>query len=141
MRKLFLLSELATSAYAAGQFEFATSCAEKLIENKEDDLIGNENFHLGNLVLGRIALSRGDVNEAKRYLLEAANISESQRAGTVSPYMFLAKELLEIQEREVVLEYLALCKNIWESGEEKLDSWTEQINSGKTPDFGRWLGD
>lgn len=51
--------------------------------------------------------------------------------------MTLANELLEKNEREVVLEYFKLCRTFWKlHKDDKLKLWVEQVTSGKTPDFG-----
>ena len=52
--------------------------------------------------------------------------------------MSLAKDLLEIGEREVVLEYFKLCSRFWDSDRAKdtLDKWGVLAAAGRIPDFG-----
>ena len=50
--------------------------------------------------------------------------------------MSLAKDLLEKGERDTVLEYFKLCRKFWEMERGRLDQWTQEIKSGKIPDFG-----
>ena len=50
------------------------------------------------------------------------------------PNMSLAKDLLEKGERQVVLDYFALCRRFWNYG--RLDDWSQQVKEGKIPDFG-----
>ena len=90
----------------------------------------------GNIVLGRIALRQGHVDEAKRCLIEAGKAPGSPARNTFAPNMSLAKELLENGEREVVLQYLELCRRFWTDDSGKLDKWKKEIKAGKTPHFG-----
>ena len=52
------------------------------------------------------------------------------------PNMSLAKDLLDKGEREVVLQYFALCGKFWTLGQSKLDEWTAAVKSGTAPNFG-----
>ena len=101
-------------------------------ENPDDD-----STHKGNLVLGRLALRGGNVEAAKSYLLKSAMVEGSPVLGSFGPNMTLAKELLEKDERQIVLEYFDLCAKFWEPGRDKqLKKWKSQVEAGKTPDFG-----
>jgi hypothetical protein len=95
--------------------------------------------HDGNLVLGRIALDEGRVEDAKRHLLAAGKSRGSPVLGSFGPSMTLAKDLLEKGEQETVLQYLEMCGKFWQSSE--LENWTKEIHAGRIPDFGgslRW---
>ena len=54
------------------------------------------------------------------------------------PNMALAKELVELGEREIVLEYFELCSKFWntDSAKDKLRVWSKQVAEGRIPDFG-----
>ena len=88
-----------------------------------------------NIVLGRVALKKGQVEEAKRYLLAAGRSPTSPYLANYGPNMGLAKDLLEKGDRQTVLEYLDLCRKFWSNGSAQLTQWTQQIKDGKTPDF------
>ena len=88
----------------------------------------------GNLVLGRIALHKGQLEAAKQYLIASARTTGSAVLGSFGPNMSLAKELLEQGEKEAVLEYFGLCASFWKN--DKLAAWAEQVNQGWIPDFG-----
>ncbi len=92
--------------------------------------------HDGNLVLGRIAVDEGRLDEAKRRLLAAGQTSGSPALGSFGPNMSLAKDLLANGEQETVLQYLELCRKFWSSGDGKLDEWIKDIRAGRFPDFG-----
>lgn len=46
----------------------------------------------------------------------------------------LAKELLELGQKDVVLEYFELCGNFWKNA--NLQKWTEIVKNGSIPEFG-----
>lgn len=143
------LAQMGNLAFIAGEMETAKSYAELMIEPSEDekqdsngdrqladdDFITGKNFHHGNNLLGRIALADGNVEQAKKYLLKAANAPDSPILDAFGPNMQLAKELLEAGETEVVLEYFDLCGRFWKRGADKLKTWREAIKAGKKPDF------
>jgi len=89
----------------------------------------------GNIVLGRIALREGRVDEAKRRLLEAGKSPGSPQMDTFGPDITLAMELVAKGEKDVVLEYFDLCRKFWKTGLARLDRWSQQIRDGKAPDF------
>jgi hypothetical protein len=90
----------------------------------------------GNVVLGRLALERGDLAGAKEHLLAAGQAPGSPQLDSFGPNRTLAKGLLEKGEPEVVLAYLQSCGKFWKMGREKLQAWTATIKGGGTPDFG-----
>src|SRR5262245_11523301 len=80
LKSFYLLTRMAPAALAAGDSVKASDYAKKLlamaVDLPQDWNYGNA-LHMGNLVLGEIALDSGDLVEAKRYLLQAGNIPGS----------------------------------------------------------------
>jgi hypothetical protein len=62
--------------------------------------------------------------------------STGERLNSFGPNMSLAKELLKQGERDVVLEFFTRCGTFWESGTDRLQEWTSQVQKGVIPDFG-----
>lgn len=102
---------------------------------KKDWNYGNA-IHKAHLALGRVALRKDNIEEAKKQLLLAGNTPGSPQLDSFGPNMLLAKELLEKGEREVVLEYLELCAEFWDLHLERLIAWEEKIKKGESPGFG-----
>jgi hypothetical protein len=100
-------------------------------EKADGDVVYN-----GHLVLGRIALDEGRIEEAKRHLLATGKSKGSPVLGSFGPNMSLDKELLEKGEQEVVLQHLELCRKFWGSNGGKLDEWIKDIRAGRIPEFG-----
>jgi len=139
MERFYALNRAAKNAMKAGKTNEAKELAEELlriaIEKKNDWNYGNA-IQDSNHVLGRIALLKGDVAEAKSRLLASSESKGSPQMNSFGPNMQLAKELLEKGEKEVVLEYFTRCRGFWAMGADKLTSWTEQVKKDQTPKFG-----
>ena len=124
---------------ARGEADKAKSYAEMLLkqaENFRDDWNYGNAVHVGNLVLGHLALDSNDIDEAKRFLLEAGKTPGSPQLDTFGPNMLLAGDLLEKEEYETVSAYLGLCAAFWKMQDGRLDQWKEQVAKKETPDFG-----
>jgi beta-lactamase regulating signal transducer with metallopeptidase domain/tetratricopeptide (TPR) repeat protein len=133
------LDDLAKTAFDAGAIEKARGYATELLRQapamKKDWNYGNAIQH-GNIVLGRIALREGKIDEAKKYLLEAGKTPGSPQMNSFGPNMSLAEELLEKGETGVVLEYFKQCEKFWKMSRGRLDTWTALVKQGSKPDFG-----
>lgn len=131
-----LLVSLAKTAFAAGLNDDAKTYATKLLDEDVAGWNRGNRIHHGNLILGRIALSDGNVDEAKSRLLLAGKTTGSPQLNSFGPNMQLAKELLERGEPDVVLEYFELCKKFWTSQRRKLEQWADDVKSKRIPEFG-----
>jgi TonB family protein len=135
--------ELERASLDAGELDRAASLAKGLLatvakvkaDAKDVDVGGIT--HESYLILGRVSLRRGDLAAAKADLLDAGRVSGGWTLSSFGPNMSLAKELLEMGEKDTVLEYLDLCRKFWSNGAKKsLDPWSEQIRNGQIPEFG-----
>jgi tetratricopeptide (TPR) repeat protein len=136
--KFYLMDDLATTAFEAGDTKKAATYAQQDLaaaasENKDWNT-GNA-IHHGNLILGRIALQAGNIDLANHYLLEAGKTPGSPQLDSFGPNMELARELLVKGQKDVVLQYFALCAKFWKSQSE-LDNWTDAVKHNIIPDFG-----
>jgi hypothetical protein len=140
--EFYRMTQVVSAALKDGKAEQAHPAAEALLnqaESLKDDWNYGNAVHVANLVLGQIALNSGDIDEAKRLLLEAGKTPGSPQLNTFGPNMVLAKNLLEKQEREAVLKYFELCAKFWKDRDGKLNQWKTAIENGQTPDFGKNL--
>ncbi len=92
--------------------------------------------HYGHILLGRCALQRGDLVEARRELLLASAVAGSPQLSSFGPDMTLADELLRRGEAPLVLEYLSRCRPLWHPSKSRLDEWRSAIERGLPPEFG-----
>jgi hypothetical protein len=88
------------------------------------------------MVLGVIALRRGDMLQAKQYLAASGKTKGSPQLDSFGPNMSLAKALLEKGERDAVLDYFEACRTFWKMGAKQLDAWSATVRGGGIPSFG-----
>jgi len=140
--RIYALPNLSKAAVAAGEFVqaerfavemLALAASEDLPEYFRHD--GNAIFY-GHLVLGQCELKKGNIESAKEHLLASGRTKGSPNLCSFGPNMSLASALLENGEREVVLQFLDLCKVFWKSHADELVGWSEQVQKGELPDFG-----
>lgn len=119
-------------------FETVEAYSNEMLATAEQDHCdwnyGNA-IHDANILLGRVALRRGDIKKAKMHLIRAGKTPGSPQLDTFGPSMALARELLERGEQGIVLEYLDLCRAFWEMDRGRLAKWKAEIQHGRVPDF------
>jgi hypothetical protein len=139
MDRFYALDDAAKESFEVGKVEDARKYAEELM-GLLPKYQGNWNcgnaIQDANLVLGRIAVAEGRIEDAKRYLIEAGKSPGSPQMDSFGPNMSLARDLLEKGERDAVLEYFTLCRKFWKMHHGQLDDWTRDVKAGRIPDFG-----
>ncbi len=125
-----------------GRLDDAAAMGAELLRDAEkfprDWNYGNA-LHKGHLILGRVALRRGDLNEAKARLISAGRTPGSPQLDSFGPNMTLAEELLQRGEKQVVLDYFDLCEKFWKMDNGSLAAWRLMIRNDHAPNFGTHL--
>lgn len=138
-QRFHALDSAAKESFVVGKIEDAREYADQLTalapKFTNDWNYGNA-VQDANLVLGRIAIAEGHMDEAKHRLLEAGKSPGSPTMNSFGPNLSLARDLLEKGQHDEVLVYLELCRKFWADDFGKLDTWKREINEGKIPDFG-----
>ena len=138
-KRFYALGAAAKESFVAGNIQAAELYAHDLLmllpKYKNDWNYGNA-IQDANLVLGRLALRNGKMDEAKKYLTAAGKSPGSPQMDSFGPNMSLANDLLEKGERQAVLEYFVRCRKFWKMQNGKLDEWSVEVEAGKIPDFG-----
>jgi hypothetical protein len=88
------------------------------------------------MVLGQVALRDGDKAAARAHLLASGKTKGSPQLNSFGPNMSLAKDLLEVGERDVVQTFFDLCGIFWKNDHGALDRWKNAVAAGRIPDFG-----
>jgi beta-lactamase regulating signal transducer with metallopeptidase domain/tetratricopeptide (TPR) repeat protein len=135
------LGDLAMMSLAAGDLEKARSYASDILKGASANTANSYyvlNIHHANMVLGRIAVREGKLDDAKKYLLDAGKIPGYPSLNTFGPNMALAKDLLEKGDQATVLAYFQECGVFWtmSGGPDKLKQWSAEVSDGKIPNFG-----
>ncbi len=134
---LSLLPDLAQARLDMQDLGKAAEAAEealRLAAQNPGAAAGNA-LHMGNIVMGRLALRRGDITEAKSRLLAAGRTPGSPVLNLEGPNWQLASELLAKNEKGAVLEYIELCRKFWRRDGGKLDAYAAAIRAGEWPGF------
>lgn len=132
------LARLAKAAYAAEDYARAEHYAVEALDAARHGVFWwtGDAIHQGNIVLGRLALRRNDIEEAKHDLLAAGKTPGSSSLASTGPNMQLAKDLLDRGQTSTVLSYLDECANFWDGNHGKLAEWVALIKAGLKPNFG-----
>ena len=137
--RFYALNNAAKESFVIGKTNAAQKYAEELLKLlpsfKNNWNYGNA-VQDANLVLGRIAVTNGHINKAKRFLIAAGRSPGSPQMDSFGPNMSLAKDLLEHGEKEAVLVYFVLCRKFWKMHFGKLDKWSLTVKNGGIPNFG-----
>ena len=127
-----VLIDLSKVELQLGNLARATEIAKTLLEKDSDA----DSIHAAHQILGRIALREDRLEEAQQHLLDSARIKGSPVLMSFGPSMILAKELLEKDRKDAVLEYFELCGKFWTMGGKRLKDWRKAIQNNRAPDFG-----
>ena len=127
-----LLKDLSKVELQLGNLARATEIAKTMLEKYSDA----DSIHAAHQILGRIALREDRLDEAQQHLLDSARIKGSPVLMSFGPSMILAKELLEKDRKDAVLEYFELCGKFWTMGGKRLKDWSKAIQNNRAPDFG-----
>ena len=129
-------AEYGNMAVEAGELAQAQAYGEYCLAQVPKLQDKDDSVHACNVILGRVALRRGDLKRADAYLLAASQVRGGGALSSFGPNMMLAYELLEKGERQTVLDYLRRCATFWTSDRGQLARWSAQIRAGRIPQFG-----
>ena len=114
--RFYPLNDMAKQSFVLGKTEDARKYAIQLLSLAEK-LQGDWNYgnaiQDGNVVLGRLDVREGRMEDAKKHLLADGKSRGSPQMDTFGPNLSLAKDILEKGERETVLQYFELCRKFW----------------------------
>jgi len=108
--RIRMLTHLCKLSFDAEQFddafEYASECTSL------DTNVGNlsvdcgDASHDGHHILGKIALKNERIDEAKKHLILSLQVKGGRFLNEIGPHLLLAQLLLDINEKECVIEYL-----------------------------------
>ena len=141
---LLRMAEIAPAALEAGDTERAERYAHVVLRaaSRNDERVQSGGLHgdlayLAHIVLGKIAVRKGDLEDGSRHLLAAARAAKpSPRITTLGPDTQLPAEILRAGDRDSVIAYFEAMRGVWRLGRRQLSDWITDLRAGKTPDFG-----
>jgi len=138
LERSYLLTWMAPIAVDAGRLPQAVRYADNLLQYARRYRAhwnhGNA-LHHAHSALGRVALRRKRILNAKKHLIVSARTRGSPQLNSFGPSHDLAAELLARGEAKTVVRYLELCRKFWKMGEKQIDAWTRSIRESGTTDF------
>jgi hypothetical protein len=138
-QRFYALTKAQMAAFECSQYDAARSYAQEVLELAprfgNDWNYGNA-VHNGHVVLGRLAVVRGDLETACRELLLAGQTPGSPQLDSFGPNMTLARDLLAHSRRTAVLGYFQECRKFWKHDFGDLTKWEIMVRLHLPPDFG-----
>ena len=135
---------LAELMFEFGELERAKQYLEFLLdpnEVKEKSQRLNDDRRSAHLLRGRIAIAEGDVRLAREELLRATDVRDTPHLKKLGPSMDLARELLRVGERQIVIDYIRRWRGRWKCiGDFLLTRWEDEIRRGIDTDFSTDFG-
>lgn len=138
LERFYALPDAAKASFEVGNVEEARGYARELLTlapRFTDDWNHGNAIHDGHMVLGRVALREGAIETAEKELLMAGGTPGSPQLDSFGPNMSLAKDLLEQNHTDAVVEYFGLCAKFWEMERGRLRRWTVLAEAGEMPNF------
>lgn len=113
----------------------------KLANKYKDDWNYGNAIHQSYTYLGLLSIDQNKISRAKEYLIKAGSTPGSPQLNNFGPNMLLAEKLLRLNQVDVVLEYIDICKSFWcfFFRITKTIKWKWLIKNGKVPNFGASL--
>ncbi len=136
--RFYQLGCTAKAAFEVSKIELAKKYAKefsRLVPMFEENWYYGEAMHTLNIILGRIALKEGMVEEAKSYLMASAKTHGSEDLESFGPDLSLAIDFLDKEEYDIVVRYINKCKPFWGTKKHRLRSWLKLLKEGKKPDY------
>ncbi len=129
-QRLRILGALADAEFLAAEDAAAERDANGMLQSADPDTIFS-----AHTLLGRLALDRGDVDAAKKHLLDSARSNGSPMLNNLGPKMTLAQELLDRGERDAVVQFLELCRAFWKNDRGFIDHFKPIVQNGGKPNL------
>ena len=135
------LTEVAVTAYEAGYMDRAEEISREMLASAAKLKInwntGNA-VYWANIVLGKISLTKGDLNLSCTYLIRASETRGSPQLDSFGPEFELCESLAKQGRVDASITYLSNCSKFWKSGSGQLRKWQKQLKAGIVPSFERF---
>ena len=145
--KFLRLDDLAWKAYASGDHAKAEVYARTILDfdaklpEEARDRTPCGSIHNAYLVLGSVALDKGDIKGAAENLIASVKKPKPSPGNRLTADMSLAKRLLEIGERDAVMRYIEMSAEISDEPKErdKRRAWMAVLKNDQVPEFERFM--
>jgi len=132
------LTDVAISAYGAGYMDRADAVSREMLESAaklEKNWNTGNAIYWANIVLGKIYLAKGDLDQSCTYLIRASETCGSPQLDTFGPEFELCESLANQGRIDASITYLSNCSKFWKSSSGQLRKWQKQLTNGIVPGF------
>jgi hypothetical protein len=112
-----MLADIAQAEFDASNDADAERDAQVLLDPNR----GIYDYHIGQTILGRLALAHGNAAEAKEHLLASVKPPASIKSPSLRPNMLLAQEILDTGDKDTVLQFLEASRTLWPFDQGRID--------------------
>jgi hypothetical protein len=128
-QRLNLRAEIALAEFEASDDAGAEREARALVASTTSF----HDYHIGQTVLGRIALAKGREAEAREHLLASVKPLAPFRNPATQPNMTLAQEIYDSGDRDTVVAFLEASRAVWGYDQGRLDHMINFVKRSSTP--------
>jgi hypothetical protein len=126
-------SDMTIYEFDSGDDAAAERDARVMVETPRN---ANE-YNLGQTLLGRLAIARGDGSEGKERLLASLRPPAKFKNPVFEPNMTLAQELYDAGDRDAVIEFLEASRESWKFDRGRIDRMISFVRKAPSADLVR----
>ena len=132
------LTDVATTAYEVGYMDRAEAVSREMLESAaklEKNWNTGNAIYWANIVLGKISLANGELDQSCTYLICASETCGSPQLDSFGPEFELCASLANQGRIDASITYLSNCSKFWKSSSGQLRKWQKQLKNGIVPSF------
>ncbi len=129
--KLNLRPEIVNAEFASGDDASAGRDAHLLADAPRNA----NDYNLGQTILGRIAMARGDAVEAKERLRASVTPPAKFKNPVFEPNMALAQDVYDSGDRDAVIEFLEASRVFWKFDRGRIDRMISFVKKAPSADL------
>ena len=134
--KAGLLPEIVNAEFQSGDDAAAERDAHSLADSPRN---ANE-YHIGQTILGRIAMAKGEQAEGRRLLLASLNPPAKFKNPNFQPNMALAQDVYDGGDKDAVLEFLEASRALWKNDRGRIDRMISFVKKSPSADLAQLSG-
>jgi hypothetical protein len=124
-------ADMAVAEFAAGDDVSAERDAHAMADTPSSPF----EYNLGQTLLGRLAVARGNVAEAKDRLLASLNPPAKFKNPVFEPNMTLAQDVYDSGDHDAVVQFLEGSRAVWKSDRGRIDRMISYVKKAPSVDL------
>jgi hypothetical protein len=124
-------ADMAVAEFAAGDDASAERDARAMVDNPSSPF----EYNLGQSLLGRLAIARGNVAEGKQRLLASLNPPAKFKNPVFEPNMTLAQDVYDSGEHDTIIQFLEASRAVWKSDRGRIDRMLSYVKKAPSADL------